>query len=58
MDARLISEAEITVDLVGKKLTPEEIAGNPTYAERLRTTIERLSEAIQGYNKNLANHSQ
>jgi chromate reductase len=58
MDGRLISEAEITIDLVGKKLTAEAIAADPFYSEQLRTALERLSETIQGYNKSLANHSQ
>ena len=46
MDARLITEAEVTVNLVGMKLTAGEIAGNPEFAGQLRTALEKLCQSI------------
>ena len=46
MDARLIAEAEVTVDRRGKAGSAEEIIGNPEFAADLRKVIQCLSEAL------------
>ena len=43
MDARLVSDAEITVPLLGKGLNASEIAAHPEYAALIRSSIERLA---------------
>ncbi len=52
MDARLLDHAEVTVDLIGKKLTPGQIAEAPEYAAplaaSLRAIVDFLAAAHQG----------
>lgn len=44
MDARLLHRAEVTIDLIGKSLTPTEIAQDPDIASALRTSLETVIE--------------
>jgi chromate reductase, NAD(P)H dehydrogenase (quinone) len=43
MDARLVSDAEITVPLLGKRLGASEIAANPEFAALIRSSIEKIA---------------
>ncbi len=45
MDARVIADAEATVELLGKDLTPAEIAKDPGLASTLYTSLNRLAAA-------------
>ncbi len=42
MDARLLDEAEVSIDLMGKRLTAEEIAGNAEWAGGLRRFLQLI----------------
>ena len=44
MDARLLDRAEVTIDLIGKSLTPAEIAQEPAFASALRASLEIVGE--------------
>ena len=44
MDARLLHEAEVTVHLLGKEMTAEEIALDPEAARMLSASLELLAE--------------
>lgn len=44
MDARLLADTEVTVELLGKDLTPAEIAKEPQFALALHTFLLRLME--------------
>ncbi len=52
MDARLLDRAEVTVDILGKKLTPRQIAEAPEYAAplaaSLRAIVDFLAAPSQG----------
>jgi chromate reductase, NAD(P)H dehydrogenase (quinone) len=54
MDATLLHRAEVTINLLGKNLTPTEIAQDPTFASSLMTSLETIVEscihAKTGYN--------
>jgi chromate reductase len=43
MDARVLHDAEVTVDLQGKKLTSMEVAADPAIAAVLNSFLERLT---------------
>ena len=42
MDARVISEAEITIPLLGKWLGASEIAADPEFAGLIRCSLQRI----------------
>jgi len=44
MDARLVSEAEVTVPLLGKGLGVAEIAADPEFAALIRRSLQRIAE--------------
>jgi len=46
MDARLLHDAEVTVDLMGKKLTPRQIAETPGYAVALSLSLRVVAEFV------------
>jgi chromate reductase len=46
MDARLVSDAEITVPLLGKALSASEIAANPEFAALIRSSIQRIAAGL------------
>ena len=46
MDARLLSDAEITVPLLGKDLTPSDVAANPQSAEVILSSLEKIASSI------------
>jgi chromate reductase len=43
MDARLVAGAEITLPLLGKTLSPSEIAANPEFAALIRSSLEKIA---------------
>ena len=47
MDARLISEAEITLPLLGKGLDPLEIAGDPEFAALIGRSVQSIAECAK-----------
>jgi chromate reductase, NAD(P)H dehydrogenase (quinone) len=47
MSARLIDEASITVDLLSRRLTPAQIAGDPTIAPALGQSPQAFCAAIR-----------
>lgn len=42
MDARVLDRAEVTIELIGKSLTPAEIAREPGFASSLRASLETV----------------
>ena len=42
MDARLLHEAEVTVDILGKNLDPREIVKEPKYAEAITASLRTI----------------
>ena len=48
MDARLLSEAEITVPLLGKVLDASAIAANPEFAGLMLSSIQKIAASFQG----------
>jgi chromate reductase, NAD(P)H dehydrogenase (quinone) len=44
MDARLLSDAEVTVSLLGKDLTPSEVAANPQFADPVLAALKRIEQ--------------
>jgi chromate reductase, NAD(P)H dehydrogenase (quinone) len=44
MDARLLYDAEVTVDILGKDLTPRQIAEAPEYAAPLNVSLRAIIE--------------
>jgi NAD(P)H-dependent FMN reductase len=46
MDARLVSEAEVTVPLLGKGLGVAEIAADPEFAALIRGSIQRMADEV------------
>jgi chromate reductase, NAD(P)H dehydrogenase (quinone) len=47
MGVRLIEEASVSVPLLGTQLMPEEVAGNPAFAEPLRAALHALFHAVE-----------
>jgi hypothetical protein len=45
MSARLVEEASITVDLLGKRVTPEALAADPTIAAVLMRSLAAFTAA-------------
>lgn len=48
MDARLVSDAEITVPLLGKGLSAAEIAADPEFAGLIRSSLQRIATECAG----------
>jgi chromate reductase, NAD(P)H dehydrogenase (quinone) len=48
MDARLLSDAEVTVNILGKDWTPEQIAATPEYAAPLNAFLRTIVELVAG----------
>jgi chromate reductase, NAD(P)H dehydrogenase (quinone) len=48
MDARLLREAEVTVDILGKNLTPATIAEAPEFASRLNAALRTIVDLCEG----------
>jgi chromate reductase, NAD(P)H dehydrogenase (quinone) len=46
MDARLLSDAEITIPLLGKALDPSAIAANPEFAALILSSIEKIASSF------------
>jgi chromate reductase len=42
MDARLLREAEVTIDILGKNLTPAKIAETPDFASQLNRALRTI----------------
>ena len=51
MDARLVSEAEVTVPLLGKGLGAAEIAADPEFAALIRSSLQRIVEACVDFSR-------
>ena len=47
MDARLVSEAEVTVPFMGKGLDAQEIVGDLDFATLIRSCLEKLQEVAR-----------
>ena len=45
MDARLLPEAEVTVDILGKNLNPKEIAEIPHFAAALTVCLRAIVDS-------------
>ena len=48
MDARLLSDAEITIPLLGKDLAASEVAINPQFADLVLSSLEKIASSFQG----------
>ena len=46
MDARLLSDLEITIPLLGKSFDASEIAANPTFADPIRTSLQKIEGSL------------
>ena len=46
MDARLLSDAEITVPLLGKDFTPPDVAADPQFAEVILSSLEKIASGL------------
>jgi chromate reductase, NAD(P)H dehydrogenase (quinone) len=46
MDARLISEAEITLPLLGKGLSGSDIASEPEFAALIRSSLQTIAKSV------------
>ena len=46
MDARLISEAEVTVPLLGKGMGVADIAADPEFAALIRFSLEKIAGVV------------
>ena len=46
MDARLLSDAEITVPLLGKDLKASEVAANPPFAEVILSSLAKITSGL------------
>jgi chromate reductase len=49
MDARLISDAEVTLPLLGRGLAASEIAANPEFAGLIRSSLRTIVTTVSGY---------
>jgi hypothetical protein len=47
MDARVLTDFELTMELLGKDLEAEAIAEEPMYADVLKVFLKRVSEFVQ-----------
>ena len=47
MDAQLLSEAEITIPLLGKDLNASEIATNPQFAATILASIQKIANSLK-----------